>query len=604
MEAVKKIQLIVSLLSALTLCVFVARAQHNAEEGQKLRMAQTYERASDYRNAARLYQDLYAGSPNSDTYFLGVVRSLSGLQQYEALVPMVEGRATSTQSPSLAVMAGTLNARTGKATEAGAWWKKAEAISNSDENILVLIGQDQIQLALYKDALETFLKARTANGDTLSYGDEIARLYSSTGDLTGAARESLNQYMSEGSISVVQKRLNVLLAYENGPDVIAKQLEGLSSSNVDILRLKQWFYRQIKDWQRALEITKSLEQISESQGQELLMFGDGARIEDQFDVAIAAYTLIMKNSSNQRFQISAAYGAVRALEEKLRRSLSMNVTEAKTLVERYDEIIGKYGKHPIAAEALYHSAILVDDVLKDANGAMDRLLQLQNQWRGTTVSADGSLRLADIYLSTGSDKEAQATLEIIANGPIVLVSDRKDLARLRLADLQFWSGNLDSARVLYQPLANSLGSVAANDALDRLLLLSLAQDDSLTVVNIAMTDGLYARRKYKQAADGYVHAARLAKDGHLRDQARMKAVISKVELNDDAGAEELINDILVGVPETIYGDRAFKALADIQLRRRDKVGAIQTLNLLLVNYPRSILVPTIRDQIRQLRGDA
>ena len=596
---------ILVIVCVLLLCSSVfAVAQRNTEEREKLRLAQTYERAGDMRNAARLYQELYALSPSSEPLFLGVVRTLSGLQQYEALLPVVEQRVSATNAASTAVLAGTLSARIGKLNEANAWWKRGQELSNNDESIIVSIGQDQLQLTLSKEALESFLLARKINGDAQSYGDEISQLYASAGDYDGSVRETLALFLSTGDVSATQRRLSALLAYEKGPDAIAKQLENLSTSTTDALRLKQWFYRQTKDWQRAFDVSKMLDENSGSKGQELLMFADGARMEDQFDIAISAYSSVMKNSPDQRFQISAAYGSIRSLDQKLRRNKSMNATEARVLVSRYDEIISSYSKHPIAADALYHSAILEDDVIKDVEAARNRLMRLQNQWKGNVTEAKGSLRLADIYLGMGADAEAKVTLERIVNGASKFAKESQDLAQLRLADLFLWAGEYDSARVRYQPLASDLASIAANDALDRLLLLNLAQDDSLTVSKLAAAEGLHVRRRYKESADSFYDAVRSAKDAELRDRARMFAAHAKVELGDDLGAESLLLDLLQGVPETIYGDRAFQLLADIQVRRGDKPSAIRTLNALLVNYPRSIFAPDVRELIRRLRGDA
>jgi len=579
------------------------RAQSSADR-DKLRMAQTYERSGDLRNAARLYQELHAESPSLDSYFQGVVRSLSGLQQFAALAPVVEEQMRIAPSVNTAILAGTLYARTGDQEKAQLWWKKAIDLSDDDETTFLLIGAEQSQLMLHALALGSYKSARAINGDPLAYCDEIGQLSAMTGDLKTAAREALAMYGSDGDLVRVQRRLSVLLSYESGSATIAAELELMTGNSPDVLRLRQWFFRQTRSWQKALEVTALLDELSRPRGQELLLFADGARMDDQYDVAISAYQILMKDVKDERYRISAAYGSARALEQKLRTTQKITPQEAQAVIDRYDDIISQYGKHPISAEALYHSAILQDDVLGQMDHARDRLMRLLNQWRGTTVSSDGALRLADIYLAMGRDDDATATLRSIANGPSVLVSDRSDLARLRLADLFLWNGNLDSASAYYSPLAANTGSVASNDALDRLLLINLAQDDSSTVIAIAAAQGLLVRRAYRDAAVRFTQAAASAKDNELRDRARLHAAIAYIELNDDVTAEPLLQEILTSIPETIYGDRSLQLLADIQVRRGDTQGAVKTLNSLLVNYPRSILVPSVRDRIRVLRGDA
>ncbi|MCX6140045.1 MAG: tetratricopeptide repeat protein [Candidatus Kapabacteria bacterium] len=588
---------------AIALITSTVTAQQSLER-DNLRMAQTYERNGDFRNAARLYQELYAQSPKSELYFQGVVRSLSGLQQFASLVPMVDERMRIAPSVTTAILAGTLNAQVGKLEKAQEWWAKAIELSDDDETTNLLIGAEQSQLLLHKQALASYLAARKIDGESTSYGDEISQLYAINGDLEAATKEALAVYATDGDLVRLQRRLSVLLSYEKGPALVGSQLDGMASSSPDVLRLQQWFYRQTKSWQRALTVTAKLDAMSNPRGQELLLFADAARMEEQFDISIAAYGMIMKEAPDKRYHMSAAYGSARALEQKLRGSKSISPVEARAIVARYDEIIDQYAQHPIAAEALYQSAILEDDVIGNMDAARERLMRLQNQWRGTTVSSEGALRLADIYLVMGKDRDAETLLHSIVNGPSVIVTDRREMASLRLADLAFWRGELDSAQALYKPLAANIGSDASNDALDHLLLIDLAQEDSASVVSIAIAEGLIIRRRYREGAIRFADAAKSATDSELRDRARMNAAKAYFDLQEDETAEPLLREIIANIPDTIYGDRALSLLADHQVRIGDKQGALQTLNSLLVHYPRSILVPTVRDRIRVLRGDA
>ncbi|MBC8124879.1 MAG: hypothetical protein H7X70_04020 [Candidatus Kapabacteria bacterium] len=598
-----KNQMLISIVLVLVSLSYSVKAQQSTER-DRLRMAQTHERGGDLRNAARLYQELFAATPSSDAYFQGVVRTLGGLQQFAALLPLVESRAQAYPDVNTAILAGTLNAKIGNTASAEKWWSEAIALSDDDETTNVLIGAEQTLLLMNAQALKSYKAARAINGAPLVYGDEISQLYAATGDLKGAAREALAIYASDGEIIRAQRRLSVLLSYENGQEILATQLNALSGDGQEILRLRQWFYKQTKNWRSALEVTEKLDEQSQPRGQELLLFADGARMDNQFDIAIAAYGMIMKEGPDQRYRMSAAYGSARALEQKLRASSSITAAEARAIIEKYDEIIKQYSQHPLAAEALYQSAILEDDVIGNMDESRQRLMRLQNQWRGTTASIDGALRLADIYFAMGKDKDAESILQSVVAGPTNVSADRRDRAKLRLADIHFWNGKLDSARTLYEPLAATTGSVASNDALDHLLLINLAQEDSVAVVSIAKAEGLMVRRLYREAAALFSQASKSASQGELRDRAAINAARAYIDLRDDAAAEPLLESIINGIPETIFGDRALSLKADIQIRRGDKKGALLTLDSLLVNYPRSILVPTIRDRIRVLRGDA
>ena len=95
-----------------TILLYRAGAQSN--ERDQVRMAQAYERSGDLRNAARLYQELYAISPQNEMYFGGVVRTLQALDQVPGLYPIVVTHAKRTRNVYAYILAGSLAAKLGK----------------------------------------------------------------------------------------------------------------------------------------------------------------------------------------------------------------------------------------------------------------------------------------------------------------------------------------------------------------------------------------------------------------------------------------------------------------------------------------------------------
>jgi len=60
------------------------------KKSDKYQLALTYEQQGDFRNAARLFQELYSEHPEQLVYFQGVARSLTALQRYQELMPLIE----------------------------------------------------------------------------------------------------------------------------------------------------------------------------------------------------------------------------------------------------------------------------------------------------------------------------------------------------------------------------------------------------------------------------------------------------------------------------------------------------------------------------------
>lgn len=574
------------------------------DDSEKFRIATAYERTGDYRNAARLYQELHASQPSNSMYFDGVVRTLSALGQYASLLPLAEKQAKQTDSPSAALLVGTLYGRLTRNDQARSWWEQARALSGDDESILVQIGRDQMDLLLNADALETFIAARGKNGSPSAYADEIFKLRSASGDVTGAVADVFAAFRVDGDAIMAERRLSMLLSNENGSSIIAENLAQLPQDELKNLRLAVWFYRETKQWSDALDVVAKIDARSSLPGSELLMFAEGARASESYDVALKAYDAVARSAKDGNVLMSAVLGSVRCLELLLRSRTNPTIEEAGAIITRYDEIISRYGSNPVSADALYFSALLYDEVLKDVPAARDRLMRLRNSWKMTSRSIDASLKLADMFLVLGDDSRAREALTDVLNAPRGLVGDRVDIAQLKLADMALWDGRIDSAKVLYAPLTEASGSLAANDAIDRMLLLNLVLDDSASVKSIAQADGLIARRRYTDAISVLRQAVERVRDNDLRDRALLMCSRCYLSIGDTVNAGVMLKKIIDTSAESIYGDRAMWLYAEVTAAQKDTRQAIQVLETLLRNYPRSIIAPDARERIRRLRGDS
>jgi tetratricopeptide (TPR) repeat protein len=583
----------------------VIQAQRTDDRDQ-LRMAAAYERGGDQRGAARIYQELYAASPANETYFQGVVRTLSALQQFDALMPIVEAHATARTTVEACILAGSLRARRGERDAAVAWWKRAQQVSGDKEQVLVQISNEQRKAGLYDLALLSIREARTISGREADhpYSEELVGLLTLTGGYAQACDEIIDVFTKERDLYRAMRSLTVILASEGAAERVMAAVERLSTTEEENLRLQQWVYRQMRAWSRALTTSIQLDRITRANGNEILMFAEGARNDEQFDIALLAYDNVLSVSKDQRARVSAAYGSVKALEQQMRRKRELSQDDAKEIVRRYDEVVSSHPTHPLSAEALLNAARLEDAVLFQPDRARERLQRIQNQWRGTTTYAEAALLLASSYISINKDAEAVEVLNNLIASPAVVVGDRKDLARLMLADMAFWKRDIVEARRLYGELAAVPPSPAANDAIDRLLLLDLAQDDSVSVSAFAEAEGYAARRSFSAAYEGFMRISEATRDVDLRDRACVRAMESALSMRSDTLARAAIGKVVDRVPETIWGDRVLLRLAEIEERSGNVPSAMNALSTILVAYPRSIFVPTARDRLRRLRGDS
>lgn len=565
--------------------------------------AKAYEQGSDYRSAARIYLGLFDSNPSNTPAFEGVVRTFENLKQYSGLLPLIEKRFQAVPSRSTALLASATCLKLGKVELAEQWWAKIIEMSNDGAVAWAAVARQQSEFLLNARAIESYLTARDKSDDESAFAPELSLLYSTTGQIAKAAHEILKAHRQQRELALTYGRLSALMTSDTASEAVGSVI--MSSNDIpEIEFIKQWYYRHTGQWEQALIVTKQLDAESERRGSEMLMFADAARAEGAFDVAIKAYGSLIESGGDRMVSLSAAYGIAQTLDQKVRSAQHVNEAVATDVIERYNSIVTAYPDHPLSAEAMYRAAVLIDDVLGNTREAIELLTRLINRWRGTTASVDGALRLADLYLSADQVNGALSSLAVVDDDHNPMHADRRDLARLRRADILLFQGNSDSARSMYTSLAASPGSAAANDALEKISLLMLEEEDSVGVNGLVRGLHALARRNTEEASRIFVSTVREAKDDEIRDRARIEAAQCFIRLGRQEAADSQLIAILERIPDTIYGDRALLITADMLERRGDVQGAIAALTSLLVQYPRSILSPSARERIRKLRGDA
>ena len=580
--------------------LFTALISSNAQIDQ-LRMAQAYEEGGDIRNAARIYLELYEKQQGQvrRTAFDGVVRTFLQMEQYQSLLTIVEKAYEEKPTASLAMLAATLCVRTGDLNKADGWWKGAIELSGNSEALNAEIGRDQRQLLLIDRAITSFLEARSLSGEPLTYARELAELYATKGQTAEAVQEVLNVHEYSGNTAATEGQLAALMTSDSAARIVGSALNGrdLKAGN----RLRLWYCQHVGDWKKALELAIAIDNEERLQGNEVLRFATAARREGAYDVALAAYERLF--TSSDQTALAAAYGYARTLDLQFAEQPTPDAATARGIVDQYRRIIDKYPDHPLSADAMYRSAVLLDHVLNEGDASRELLTRLINRWRGTDAALEGVLMLSTIYYASGSLTGAEDLLRSTESMDLAN-ADLKDLIKLKRADLQLFKGSYDSATAMYTSLASRPSSIAANDAIDRLGLLILRQEDSVGVAGFVRGLDLREQRKLRDAAVVFQRSAESASDKDVADRCRLAAAQSFIDIGSDAEAEQQIEPLIARIPETYLGDRALVLAADILERSGDRDGAVAALTTLLVQYPRSILAPETRERIRRLRGDA
>jgi tetratricopeptide (TPR) repeat protein len=185
--------------------------------------------------------------------------------------------------------------------------------------------------------------------------------------------------------------------------------------------------------------------------------------------------------------------------------------------------------------------------------------------------------------------------------------DQQDEAVFHLAELAYFSGNLDGALELLQELSLTLTADIANDALALSSLLEMNREHAgVLLAEMARGDFLARQHRFSEASAVMEEVVAGAAGQPLLDDALLKLASAQEAMGHYGQALETYGRMLSDSTQTVaLGDRALFRSAEVQeFGLADGGAAIAAYEQLLEKYPGSVYGSVSRRRIRRLRGEA
>lgn len=575
-------------------------------QDERAKVAEAYEQSGDYRNAARLWQELYSANAQNESYFNGVVRSLKALNNYVSLVDIVKERVQRRRTLKNLALYGQVLYKAGRVTEAQQAWNEALAIQPTSAETYREVAASQIEIRLVDETMNTFRTARERVGNQTVFADELAQLYAAKSDYKNGISEVLNAFEVNKNQQVAQGRLSALMVNDTATRYVCDQVQSAAESNsndLSYLRLYSWLMRETKQYDKSYDVVRRIDKITRADGRELLAFGDQARNDGQQDVAIKAYSTIIDLGKSNQYSQYAYYGYVRALEDKIAQTPD-NANEAlNQIIGRYRDLIADYPGTNIAAEAQYHIAKLYSDNLNNSEKAISEYNELLKTYAYFPPAGDGVIELGSTYLkqdnlAKASELYSRAAYELSNRFPMI-----KEKAVFMMGELFFYKTEFDSARSYYELLAGKTESEYANDAIERVTTINLNRQDSSLLKDYALAQLRAFQKRYDEAMNLYKSIYSSKQNQDLAELALYRAGEMLYNKRDYNGCRQMFAKLAELNSETIYGDRVLLMTAYSYSAEGNKAEAVRYLQDLLAKFPRSILLQEAREKVRKLRGD-
>ena len=583
-----------------------------SDEDRLYKLALSYEASGDLPGAARTYQELLKSDPDSRNYFEGLKRVWLQLGRFDALAPVVAERLVRFGNDvDLLILHAELLHRSGKGGEADNAWKSALSVGAKDVDSYIKVGQSQMGLRLFDKAVAVYEQARQRFGRNSLIADRLGRLYAILGDYKKSANEYLDM-LSEGSgrLSYVQSGLSLITDTPAGVEAaieVTQHLVEVRKGRTEYLELLSWLYSEKGDDSSAFEVVKRLDRERNGRGSEIYAFADKMLRVGKYGEAIRAYEYFLKEfDKDHPLTPSVVYSYVFALQQRYSEEGNLSKVAATELINQYREVL-EYGKSGSIGEgARLAIAQLQADVLNQPEEGL-KVLESDPFDQRSTNSLEALLLRADLTLRTADILEARQLYRQATEhqGNSYEAERLRDVARLKYAETLLFSGDYTEAVDSLTVLTNDVGSNAANDALDWLILLQEhLKKDEASVKHFV--DGRYQmrRRVWKEAIISAEAAVAESRDESLADDALFMKVVALRNLERYGEAVETALQIVEEYSDGTHADQALFLAAEIsEINMADTERAMQLYTRVLVEYPISQRATEARDRIRMLRGE-
>jgi outer membrane protein assembly factor BamD (BamD/ComL family) len=595
------------------LILFGNTSMYSQQRMDKFKLAMTYEEQGDFRNAARIFQELYAESPGQYRYFQGVARSLTALQRYIELMPLIEVELAKKSSIELLSLASQNAKRANLLPKSQQFFEQSllfvSQLTNDFErdNAIRLIAQTQSDISSFENAIQTYLKGREVLSEAKdAYADELSMLYVQIGNVELGIKEIVKAFKKQQQYGLIQGRIAALLIDEKSKSYIDSELYSMSVNDYAFSRIYVWFLREIKEFEKALQQALRIDSGLGLQGREILDFADITLRDGFIEISLKAYGNVIDRGKNNPHFSQALYGYAKALDQRLQMSgvhKSISTTEIEGIINRYKDIIAQSPKGQFAAECLYRIGVLQSEYLKDFSTAKKTFQEVHEKYKQYPISASASNEIMNIAIASDEIDEAFSIASNTFKTYVNTNPKESDRAGFTLAELYFHIGEIDSCKSILVGLAGKTDSDIANDALE--LSLFLEQHKQFTAGLTLWGKALLKEKQSKQedAIELYGEILTKTSGTDLAEQAQIKICEAYFKMDKDRALIEG-QKFISSYPESINTDRILFLIAEIHIARAQNNEAILALTDILVRFPNSRFIRKSRELIRTLRGDS
>ncbi len=548
------------------------------EEAQQI-LEQLYQKDSKNQRVIQMLKNCYSNLGRLDQFenFLGdlIQKNPDNFSLFSELAEL------QIKQNKISVARGTLQKRIDKTpSDPRGYWEAAKVFQNS---------------GLPQEAQEFYLLARKKLKDPQLFAIELAELYESQNNISGAVQEYLNA-VSEDSFQVreVEAKLQTLMENNLPGEDMDKTLAEMVRKNPKNCLAQQIFGNlmiQKENFQQAWEAYKMMDKFCDTPGKSLLDFAKLCLQRGAYQWAEKSCEQILANPHADKSSVKETY---------------LVLAKLRIFSEKYDLALEAYRKLLDLAEddqerglGLLHLGDLYFDHLNDIPKAYLSYQKIIEESPQSNLIGEASVKLGDCFLAQGKPDSAQVFYQKILKSNFG--SPKSEELNFKLAEVYFYRQDFDSALALYNKVISDYPKgIYVNDCLEKTVLINTLSPGSPELSLYSQALFLVIQRNYEQALQELDKLAS-AQNSSVSDRALYdKALIYQRQKSWELSLKSLEN--LTGTfPQSFYAPLGLKQMGDLYFSvLKDEEKAKASYQKILDDYPKALFLDEVREKLKFL----
>ena len=603
----------------LTVSVILVSAQVKDTDYAKFTLAESLERAGQYEEALKLFEELYFSEPSNTQYSNALHRVYLQLKNYAASIDLLGKRILEKPDDiSLHGMLGSTYYIMGNEEKAYEVWDEALMRTPNNPMMYRIIANYAVERRAFEKAIELYERGKEISDDKVLFAYDLAQLYILTMQFSKAAEEYCTILDKEPMQRQVIEQM--ILSYSGKPDALEATIpvveDWSSRSNLSLSYLLARLLTEAKEFEEAFEVYGDIDEEQSNLGKDLYNFAELLSREKNYLMAGRVYGEIIDLYPNSSLIPMAKLGYAKSIEatliENYRESLPLwkpyfhfikyDSEKIDDVLTAFNEVVEIYANTEAAFEALLRIGLIQFYMQNDPLKASENFKIVISDGVNSKSAGDAFIELGNIALLNGNLDEAELYFSKLIE-KTHSNNQLHNLAKFKLARVNLFNQNFDESNNQLAAILHNLKDDNANDAIELSLVLNTTMNDSSNLAHFAEAEFFTEQKKFSEGANKYSLIYQNPQAFVLHSITKLRHAEMMLAEDDFDEAIKLFKNIAEEGEKNIYADKALYLLGKtyhLGLGNREK--ALEVYERLLIEFPNSLYIDEARNEILLIRN--